>query len=316
MQYPQVGRRDSRARLPRFCVLSLSLLASGLLITTGCLRRTTPSPQADLPCVGLPHAVETLGNAPPGPGKGLLIGLDSGLSLEYDASTLHLLRVRRGDFVRRHREGYVPVGEVLIDRSAQADGALAFLLKDGEPQPLVAQLEDVWVRDWADPSGQTSSTPGISYSLHDGNGQCVANVEEHARPVPMDEGWGFVRTFVLTASEPTSTIVLDIYRPVGEPHGGDCIMSGPPSERDWYLGLVGRAQGAAFRSDSGLHQLLTRSRPSDVRFDGMKLIFRASGQTTRFELAEQFVGDWDTDSADALCEQLLDETGRTPFEVR
>jgi len=254
---------------------------------------------------GEPIAVESrpvavalrLGGA--GVGEGALIGLPGGRSFEYDPATLRLLRVREGDFARREGESLVPTGDVVQEREAAGGEPLARIT--GSP-PLVARLEGVWVRDLASPVDSTRRrpTPGLTYALVDPEGVVRARIEESVRAIEMEDGWGFVRSFLVKPGPYPCELALDLVQPIGGLGPSGVVTTGNARRQDWSLESGGRAVQAVHRSKPTVYQRLTKSQPRGVRYDARRAYVDLDRSPIRFEIAEQYVTEWSDDTPRAL----------------
>lgn len=282
-------------RSPRSRVLALRsrVLLLPLLVALACAGPGEPVAVESRPVA----LALRLGNG--AAGEGALIGLPGGRSFEYDPATLRLLRVREGDFARRRDDELIPTGEVVQEREAPGGEPLAAIAGSA---PLAARLEDVWVRDLASPvdPSKRRPTPGLSYALVDPDGVVRARIEESVRAIEMEDGWGFVRSFLVKPGPYPCELALDLVQPIGGVGPGGVVTSGNARRHDWSLESGGRAVRAVHRSKPTIYQRLTKSQPRGVRYDARHAFVDLDRSPIRFEIAEQYVTEWADDTPRAL----------------
>jgi len=183
--------------------------------------------------------------------RGLLVGLPSGLTFEYDVNDLRLLAVRMGPFA--DREDWRDRGGGYLKPMGQLVQEMRWTVPDQVP------LESPWSLHYSldlnsDPSAVLQATTvheqeaELEYDLVDRDVRI--QVRERLRSIPTSSGPAFARRFfLLSANNPLWTCNAN---PMGSTEW-DSVRD-LPSQSDWKI-LVATKQGsssilAAFRGDA------------------------------------------------------------------
>lgn len=133
--------------------------------------------------------------------RGMLVGLPGDLSFEYRTDDVRLLGIRQGEFVDRTdwdgRGGSTlePLGEVVR------------LIAGGDPAATFAAAgADLKARLRSTRSDGTAAV--VRYSLHDANGEAVAEVSETLRPGALADRTSFHRQFAVSQSRSGDALTL------------------------------------------------------------------------------------------------------------
>lgn len=191
----------------------------------------------------LPPIAEGLPERP----RGLLVGLPSGLTFEYDAEDVRLLGVRLGPFAdredwRSRGGGYLrPLGQpIYIVREGELDAPFVIPGFDAATE-LRARLLGTW-------TGRTRA--GLEYRLSSDHSDLVVRVDEHCGFVATSRGAGFSRTLQLMAETGEGYVGARLagpgdaefvrqdfetlpvsWRPMEPPKGGQSVAGATPLAR-------------------------------------------------------------------------------------